>query len=70
MARYSKNEDVEDVVNTLRQHISQEDAKSCYNNAKKIPDGQRVPLNVNGKMVWISNTKAVKVFAELAGIEE
>lgn len=70
MARYSKNEEVEELVETLRQHISQDDAKSCYENAKKIPKGQRVPLNVNGQMVWISNTKAVKIFADLAGAEE
>lgn len=70
MARYSKNEDVEKIVNQLRSNITREQAESCYKNALKIPDNQRVPLAVNGDMVWISQTKAVKVFKELAAIEE
>lgn len=70
MARYSKNEDVEKVVEELRRNINRDQAESCYKNALKIPENQRVPLAVNGEMVWISQSKAVKVFKELAAAEE
>ena len=69
MARYSKKEDVDRVVEILKSNLGQEEAQKCYENAQKIPEGQRVPLCVNNDVVFIAKSRAVKIFQEIAGVE-
>lgn len=69
MARYSKKEEVDKITSTLKGHLSQEQAMKCYENAKKIPDGQRVPIAVNTEMVFVAKSRAIKIFGDIAGVE-
>lgn len=69
MARYSRKEDVEKIAKELRRNLSQEQARQCYENAMKIPDGQRVPIAVNTNMVFVAKSRAVKIFGDIAGVE-
>ncbi len=69
MARYSKKEDVERVAGELRKNLGKEEAKACYENALKIPDGQRVPFMVNNDLVFIAKSRMITIFKEIAGVE-